>query len=191
VNLKSICLFDHLKAIYPFVSAKTGAEYHSIQLHASINHEFASAYTNKRIVFSKHNRIGSDFPFWEIEIGHNGKLTGIYAFADGSGSKANFYYPYAIEDIYESLVEILPGLSRSEWVANVRLEQGSDYWFKYTQQEKKGLRTLDGKDLSIIYDKTSGQRLENMQYYGPKSSKSLGLFSYLLDIFPASSIIEL
>ena len=139
---------------------------------------------NKRIVFSREDRMGSDFPYWEVQVDNNGLLTAVYSFADSLGTKASFYYHHAIEDLYNSLETMLPGLSRADWVARAKLEQGSDQWYEYKPKLKPKLHPSTGENLSVLFDSSSNKKLENMYQYVSNYSKSLVLFSYLLDVFP-------
>lgn len=171
----------------PFKTILNPVVFKSIKIDCLIEHEFISYFINKRIVFAPQNRMGSDFPFWELEVSDEGRLTGLYSYSDFQGTKASFYYPSAIDDIYESLKTLLPGLKRSDWVSRVKLSEGEDIWFKHKPQIKAKL-SPDSKALakelcSMEIKNEPRAELQGLVHCGPSRARSLGLLSYLLDIF--------
>jgi len=167
----------------PFESNNSGTRFLSISLKCLIDHDFLELFKHKRIIFSQNKRMGSDFPYWEVKINDEGLLEGVYSFADYQGTKPNFYYHHALEDIFQSLEMMLPGLEKADWISRAKLTKGSDIWFEYKPQEKKILHPHDKYSLATVFDKKSKQQLGKIQHCGPNRSKSLGLFSYLLEIF--------
>ena len=157
-------------------------------------------FKHKRIVFAPQNRMGSDFPFWEITINESGELFAIYSYADYQGTKPSFYYPQALDDIYGSLKTILPGVVKSDWVSRSQLVAGDDIWFEFESSYKNKLSPSNAKSYPMFNRlKIKGDKdvlLDGIEHCGPGRGRSLGLFSYLLDVFSAwkesknDSIIE-
>ena len=171
----------------PFESLPTSVVFKSIKVECLLEHDFIGYFKGKRIVFAPQNRMGSDFPFWELEIDERGQLHAVYSYSDFQGTKPSFYYPSALDDIYNSLKEILPGLKRSDWISRARLSEGEDIWYKHGPGSKsslspeslksvQGFKQMRMKDLPKV-------NLEGLHYCGPGRARSLGLFSYLLDVF--------
>lgn len=153
-----------------------GSKYKSIHFECPIDNDYAAFYQDKRIVFSENNRIGSDFPYWELRFEEK-SIKGAYAYNEKQGSKASFYYPQLIEDVYQSLRKLLPGLIKADWVARVRLTQGEDVWF----EGPKVLDKHDSKEKKKLYKKSNGAYLAGINHFGPICSGPRGLYSYLFD----------
>ena len=171
---------------YPFSSHKHGTRFLSIKLESSIEHELVHHFVGKRIVFSHEKRMGSDFPFWEIDLTREGKMTGVFAYADYQGTKASFYYHHALEDLYESLDVIFPGIDRSDWFATTKLSVSSDIWLEVDQFFKKQYHPDSNHDLDKFYGQLDGKKILQFANCGPERSKSLGLYGQLVDIFHLS-----
>lgn len=77
---------------YPFSGHENGTKFLSIKLEASIEHELVHNFVNKRIVFSHEQRMGSDFPFWEVTINSNGKMNGVFGSLVISVSKNTIHF---------------------------------------------------------------------------------------------------
>jgi hypothetical protein len=155
----------------------------SINIDCLIDHNFVDFFKDKRIIFSKSNRMGSDFPFWEVTLNSKGELNAIYAYADTLGTKASFYYHHALEDVFLSLQAILPGLTRADWISRAKLSKGEDIWIKYEPKQKQQLHPNSAYLVDTLYTKEDQIPVEALYYCGPDRAKSLGLYSYLLDIF--------
>lgn len=170
----------------PFCAKLQKNAYRSIVVECVLDHEFIDFFKNKRIVFAPQNRMGSDFPFWELQISEQGKLRGIYSFADYQGTKASFYYPAALDDIFESVKMILPGIKKSDWVSRARLSKGQDIWFEFSPDFKRKL-PKDKEQQSLLFSqftlKEGGQTLRGITHCGPDRARSKGLYSYLIDLF--------
>jgi hypothetical protein len=183
IKLDKCHFFSQVTHHLPFdvLSAKT--QFKSIKLECMLDHKFVSLYEGKRIIFSNRSRMGSDFPYWEISIDDTGLLTGLYSYADYTGTKPSFYYHHAVEDIYISLKAMLPGLLKADWVSRVKLEQGEDNWFEFSASEKSTLYPGKNQNFEHVFDKDDGSVIDSLYQCGPNRSKSLGFYSYLLDVF--------
>lgn len=155
----------------------------SISLECIIDHDFVDLFAGKRIVFLIKNRMGGDFPFWEVSIDESGLLTGVYAYANNLGTKPSFYFHHALDDIYQSLLKILPGLTRSDWVARTKLKKGRDLWVEDDARVKSDFEADYKSGASDLYQIDSKLRVEGLEYCGPDRTKSLGFYGYLLDVF--------
>lgn len=155
----------------------------SIKIDCLIDHEYIEFFCDKRILFSHKNRMGSDFPFWEVFVDSMGNLRATYAYADTVGTKASFHYTNALDDIYQSLLEVFPGLNREDWVSRAKTYKSNDVWLEYDPDQKSKLAPDHKFLLNSIYLKDSNQQIDNFYFCGFERSKSLGLYSYLLDIF--------
>ncbi len=174
--------FGKISELQPFESEDLGTEFLSISLECYIDHDFIEIFRNKRICFSGEKRMGSDFPYWEVYINEDGMLNAVYTFANYLGTKASFYYHHAIEDVFQSLQIMLPGIDKADFIARSKLSRGSDIWFEYSPEQKALLHPHHKHDFSQFYHKVDTQVLKGIKLCGPKRSRSLGLFSYLLDI---------
>lgn len=155
----------------------------SISLECIIDHDFVDLFAGKRIVFLIKNRMGGDFPFWEVSIDESGLLTGVYAYANNLGTKPSFYYHHALSDIHQSLLKILPGLTRSDWVARTKLKKGSDIWVEDQASSKSDFQAQNKSHLSDLYQVDTNIKVEGIKYCGPDRTKSLGFYGYILDVF--------
>ncbi|MAZ48071.1 MAG: hypothetical protein CME65_05890 [Halobacteriovoraceae bacterium] len=187
VHVEQTYFFGQDNFRLPFETLLNPVVFKSINIECLIEHEFIDFFRGKRIVFAPQNRMGSDFPFWELEVDEAGKLQGLYSYSDFQGTKPSFYYPSAIDDVYQSLKTILPGLKRSDWVSRAKLSEGSDIWFKYKPQIKLKLspdsKTYQEELVTMRLKDKSKVQLLGLNHCGPSRARSLGLFSYLLDIF--------
>lgn len=174
IGVKKCFYFAQLESEKFFSHATDRHYFMSIKLNCIIDHRFVEFFAGKRIVFLNKNRMGGDFPFWEIKIDEDGFLSGTYAFANNLGTKPSFYYHHALEDIYQSLQKILPGFTRSDWLARTKLTKGEDIWLQSATSSKKF------RDLYLTANKA---RVKGIDYCGPDRAPSLGFFGYLLDVF--------
>lgn len=155
----------------------------SLKLTCLIDHDFIDLFQDKRIVFLQSTKMGSDFPYWEFSINESGYLTASYAYADNLGTKASFYYQRALEDIYESVLKVFPGLSRAEWGARSSMEPGLDYWVEYQSTGTKASRTNRVSYTRSLIDSETGQKVRSLHYCGADRVSSFGLFGHLVDLF--------
>lgn len=155
----------------------------SIKIECLIDHDYVEFFAGKRILFSYANRMGSDFPFWEVYVDAKGNLYGTYCYADTLGTKASFYYPNALDDLYDSLLGIFPGLTREDWISRAKVSQGNDIWLEYAPRDKAKLAPENRYLLSKVFHKEENKEIRHFYYCGLERAKSLGLYSYLLDVF--------
>lgn len=174
----------------PFKTHYAGTKFRSIEILGRIDHEYIDFLSGKRLIFSKEDRMGTDFPYWEASIDHKGILRGVYAFSDYQGTKPDFYFHHAVEDFYESLNNLMPGIDRSDWVYNSNLYEGSDSWIRVDDRFKKHYVPGKRDDLLKFYPSDGQKSLLKIENCGPNRSKSLGLYGQLLDIFSEQFIIE-
>lgn len=175
IGVESCYYFAQLESQKFFSHARPRHYFMSIKLNCIIDHRFVEFFADKRIVFLNKNRMGGDFPYWEVQIDKDGFLSGTYAYANNLGTKASFYYHHALEDLHESLQKILPGLMRSDWIARTKLTKGEDIW---VQSEAKSSDSF--KDL---YLSSNNSQVKGIDYCGPDRSTSLGFYGHLLDVF--------
>jgi hypothetical protein len=183
VKVENTFYFGQAKESLPFKSREGGTQFLSISLKGYVDHEFVALFRNKRIVFSQEKRMGSDFPYWEISINEDGLLEGVYSFADYQGTKPSFYYHHALEDLFQSLEMMLPGFIKADWISRAKMVKGNDVWFEFKPDHKADLHPHSKKDFAHFYNIETKQKLDGIEQCGPNRAKSLGLYSYLLDIF--------
>lgn len=183
IKVNNTKFYGQVRDSLPFYNISRGTRFLSINLISQIDHELVPFFKNKRIVFSQDKRMGSDFPYWEVSIDSLGVLNAIYAFADYQGSKPNFYYHQALEDIFHSLEQMLPGLDKADWLASTKLSQGSDIWFEVSSERKSEIYPFKPDEQSNFYTPKGHRPLEGIELCGPNCTKSLGLSSYLLENF--------
>jgi hypothetical protein len=183
IKLDNCHFFSQINHHLPFDVQSAKTQFKSIKINCMLDHKFISLYESKRIIFSNKSRMGSDFPYWEVSIDSTGLLTGLYSYADYTGTKPSFYYHHAVEDIYVSLKAMLPGLLKADWVSRVKLEQGQDNWLEFSAGDKHKLYPSKNDSFENVYDKDSGKVIDSLYQCGPNRSKSLGFYSYLLDVF--------
>lgn len=168
--------FSQLVEPKNFKTLDTSDRFLSIKANCLLDHDFVENYANKRIAFLKKNRMGSDFPFWEISIDPDGYLEGTYTYADDLGSKPNFYFHQALDDLFESLQKILPKLDRNEWVSRTKLQRGEDLWLN------KNISSLKATTENNVFD-LNNRRISGLDYCGPEINVTFGFFGYLQSIF--------
>ena len=183
IKVNNTKFYGQVRDSLPFYNISRGTRFLSINLLSQIDHDLVPFFKNKRIVFSQDKRMGSDFPYWEVSIDSLGVLSGIYAFADYQGSKASFYYHQALEDIFHSLEQMLPGLEKADWLASTKLSQGSDIWFEVPSERKSEIYPFKPDEQSNFYIPKGRSPLQGIELCGPNCTKSLGLSSYLLENF--------
>jgi hypothetical protein len=183
IKVSNTYIFGNFSDQYPFYSDQEKNKYLSIELSGFIDHKFLEQFKSKRIVFSQKERMGGDFPYWEVSINNSGKITGTYCYADYQGSKDTFYYTHCIEDLYNSLAELLPGLKRADFISSVKLTPGRDTWYNVENQKPNNLKPSNLKPLSRLYLNSNKKKIEGIELCSTLRSRSLGLYSYLLDLF--------
>lgn len=175
--------FSQINHHLPFEIQTGKTQFKSIEIKCMLDHKFIKLYENKRIIFSKKSRMGSDFPYWEFSIDEQGLLSGLYSYADYTGTKPSFYYHHAVEDIYNSITSMLPGLVKADWVSRVKLSPGQDSWVEFAASDKQSLSPVNSLQTDFIYSKANRKPIECLHQCGPDRGKSLGFFSYLMDVF--------
>lgn len=183
VKVNETKFYGQVRDSLPFHNKPRGTRFLSINLISQIDHKLVPFFENKRIVFSQDKRMGSDFPYWEVSIDSLGVLSGIYAFADYQGSKASFYFHQALEDMFQTLEQMLPGLDKADWLASTKLSQGSDVWFEVPSERKEEIFPFYPDQQANFYVPRSLKPLKGIELCGPNCTKSLGLSSYLLENF--------
>lgn len=184
VKTNETYLFSQLIPALPFFVCANVQEYKSIKVECQIEHEFLDYYANKRIIFSHDERMGSDFPYWELYFTDNGQMVATYSYSQYQGSKSSFYYHRALDDVFDSLLAILPGLDRADFVSRAMLSISHDVWFENKAKNEKQFSSQHPFDNKLVSN-TDKTNIENLYYLGPKLSKSLGLYGYSLEVFSA------
>lgn len=170
-----------------FETKSTQRRFFSIQVNCLLDHPYVEFYQDKRIIFSHKKRMGSDFPYWEVSFDGLGNLSATYSYADNQGTKASFYYHHALEDIYQSLREILPGISKEMWLPQVKVKNGQNIWVEYYPNQKSRLHPDHDFKVKNLYLMDRDKSITGLEYCGVDRAKSLGLYNYILDIFSPSS----
>lgn len=164
--------------------------YHSLKLHAPIHHKLVPRLSGKRILFSDQDRMGTDFPHWEILIkeSKNGEqsLEASYVYACYEGSKPAFYTKNALDDLCKSLESLLPGFSSSDFLSQVKFDQGQDVWLNNSNKSlstaRLKVKSSQGEKVAIIDHSMEDQEVDGISYCGPLRARFLGYFGFILNI---------
>ena len=157
-------------------------KFSSIIISYALDHPYTDYFRNKRVICNDDKKMGSDFPYWEFSLDHLGHLQAIYSYTDQLGTKASFYYNQALEDLYQSLVGIFPGLDRDHWFAAAELKNGLDSWYEYPGLQKMNLIPKSPKPVHQQYY-FEDQKIKNLHFMGPERGQILGFYGYLIDLF--------
>lgn len=172
--------FSRIPSKAPFERKENEMEFDSIRLICPIEHDIIDFYKNKRILFSKVDKIGTDFPHLEIYIDENGVLNGTFSYANYIGTKPSFYYKKVAEDIFSNLAEILPGLNKDDWSHQISFTEGEDFWTENLGSRSNISSHIKYKD--YLYDREEKFQIERITYFGPNRTKSMGLLSFSKDM---------
>jgi len=188
IQVDQLFYFNEAQNSFPFNNKSKGIPFKSIAVTCPIDHELIEYFKNKRIVFSLTSRMGSDFPFWEISFDDLGVMNAKFTYADYQGTKESFYFHKALEDLYLSLLTILPGVAKADFISRAKLILGEDLWFEYSPEQKKLLHPESPYKLDSFFDNTSLLKVDRIKNCSSNRTKSLGFYTYLLDVFSPSSL---
>jgi hypothetical protein len=180
IGFDNLFMFCRVPKKVPFTRKDTHMEFNSINLKCPIDHDIINFYKNKRILFSKDDRIGTDFPHFEISIDDDGILNGTYSYANHIGTKSSFYYKKVTEDIFKNLAQILPGLEKDDWAHQITFSDGGDFWTE--NLSSKQIITKSTKHNDLLYQLEDNTKISNLYYCGPNRTKIMGLYSYTWDL---------
>lgn len=180
IGLDNLYFFGRLPETVPFHNKFNDTIFNSIEIKVTLGDHHLKSYLNKRVIFSWSDYLGSDSPHWEAYIDQDGTITGIYSYANYEGSKPDFYYNEAMRVFYQSIQKLLPDLSLEEFQFNCQMRPGRDLWME-SRKAQKSLSLAD-KSSARLYSTQDGAQVKGLEYWGPLKAKSLGLFSYLLDL---------
>jgi hypothetical protein len=182
INFNKLYYFGRINHNTPFIRKKNEVQFNSIVLFCPLEHDFINFFKNKRILISENDRLGTDFPHWEIEIQENGLLKAIYSYAHYEGTKQSFFHKKVAEDVFRSLGQILPGIKLNDWSSQITYQKGPDFWVESLATRKKVKSSSFAKN-EYLYDSEKGNQLVNIVYCGPNRTETLGLYSYTKDLF--------
>lgn len=181
VKASQVFLFGHFGKEIPFEYEPGQTVFKSIAITCPIEHKFASRFVDKRIIFSNSDRMGTDFPHWEMTLDRKGIMRATYAYADYEGAKPSFYHKNASEDLFRSLSSTFPGISESDWNSQIDFGEGTDVWLdnpgRSSASRRLSLKSQLGSE--CLYQ---GSRVEGVRYCGPLRARYLGYFGYILNI---------
>lgn len=179
INFDTLYYFGRVSDKTPFTRPGLDVQFNSIVLSCSLHHDFINFFKNKRILISQNDRLGTDFPHWEVEISEQGVLKATYSYANYEGTKPSFYYKKVSEDVFRSLSQLLPGIKLDDWSSQIEFSAGTDYWVE-------SLRHKTGKSSDYIHQDdglyVNKKKIKNLVYCGPNRTRTLGLYSYTLDL---------
>lgn len=174
-------ILGHINAELPFDYPTDNLLYKSLQLKCTIEHDFTSLFKNKRIVFCESDKIGTDFPHFEIFLEDNDEINVLFSYADHEGTKPKFYYDKASNDVYKSLNQIFPGLIDKDWNSQIQSYPSHNIWLeninKKISDRKASLYTDHGRICTL-----NGKPIKSLYYEGPLRSRYLGIFGYLINV---------
>lgn len=181
IRLDDLYLFGTLANKFPFKRNSKQTLFQAIDLQVPIYHGFLANYKNKRIIFSKAQRLGTNSPHWEVFIDENSILHGTYSYADFEGTRPSFHFKRAANDIFNSLEELFPGLDYQDWIRQVQYAPSKDLWVEYLSN-KKSVGNFAKKSDELLTHKDSGRKIKRLHYWGPVKARSMGIYSYLVDL---------
>ncbi|MCO4753560.1 MAG: hypothetical protein KC478_03715 [Bacteriovoracaceae bacterium] len=182
IKSREVFLFGHFGEELPFKCVNEATVYESINVSCPIKHKFSERFTGKRIIFSPSDRMGTDFPHWEVVIDDNSVAHANYVFASYEGAKPSFHFKRASEDLYQSLNSIFPGLNKTDWDSQISFTQGKDVWLENVKNSLSSQRLKIHSDLGSECH-YQGRAVKKLIYCGPLRGRFLGYFGYLLNIF--------
>jgi len=155
-------------------------EYKSISMKAPLSHDILGFYSNKLIIFSLKDNLGTDFPHFEMEISSEGIMNVRYSFASELGTKPSFFYKKAANSVFNSLTFFFPGLDKEEFLSQVEFGIGDSFWYQVLPNNKKAF--IRNASNSSLYSKETGSKIENTHNFSHSRVQSMGLYSYLWEI---------
>lgn len=179
VDLDQLFLFSKIKEMKNFEHQKLYQIFNSIKLCTKVKHEILDFYKEKRILFSREENLGTDFPHFEIYISKSGELEVTYAYAYELGTKASFFYKKVEKEVYLSLCQILPGLELEEFLSSCELSDGLDFWNQVGIDTKKRFNDISSEGQLLAAE--TQDIVKSIEYFGPFRTQSMGLYSYLWD----------
>lgn len=177
IHLENVMSFIPQTESLPFYSKLKGENYMSINFKCNIDHKYCHFYQDKRVLISASERMGSDFPYWEFRF-YDNELRGVYSYLDSLGSKPSFFYHHIVEDVYQVLQGIIPGILKADWVTRVKLSQGQDSWFAPGQPSEM-FQTVKRKQ---VYQSKTKQPLKGIDQFHSHYAGPMGLYAYVLDV---------
>ncbi len=180
IKAKQLYVFTKLREDMFLAERFEPIEYDSISLRAPLSHDILNFYTNKRIISSSIDSLGTDFPHFEMDISSTGIMTARYSFASELGTKPSFYYKKAAVSVFNSLTFFLPGLDEEEFLGQVEFGQGDSFWYQILPNNKKAY--LRSTSNSSLYCVKTGEKVENAHNFSHSRVQIMGLYSYLWEI---------
>lgn len=174
-------ILGHLNAELPFNYPTEKLLFRSLSLKCSIDHDFSSFFKNKRIVFCESDKIGTDFPHFEVFLKDNEEINVLFSYADHEGTKPKFYFDKASNDVYKSLNQIFPGLQKKDWSSQIKAETSYNIWLENINAKAHRGKTFLYSDIGN-YCTLQGKKIDSLIYEGPLRSRYLGLFGYLVNV---------
>ena len=181
IGLDNLFFFGRLPESAPFKGRFKETLFKSIEIKVQLDHIHLKHYLNKRVLFSWLDYMGSDSPHWEAYIDEDGVITGVYSYASYQGSKPEFYYDEALKVFYQSILKLLPGLSMDEFIFNSSLSHGKDLWIESRKAPSFNPNALSF-GLDRLFSNDDDKVIDCLEYWGPLKARSLGLFSYLIEL---------
>lgn len=177
----SVELFGHFGKEFPFDYEEEQMMYHNIQIVAPMAHKFVSRFVGKRMIFSKSDRMGTDFPHLEVFIDEENKLRASFVYAEYQGSKPSFYFKNAAEDLFVSLSSLFPELDKDDWMSQIDFQLGREVWLDNVQGSLSENRLkLKSKLGSSCY--FNGEKAQGVHYCGPLRARFLGFLGYIFNV---------
>jgi hypothetical protein len=151
----------------------------SILISSELSHKNLDFYKHKRIIVSTQDKLGTDFPHFEIYINSSKGIEISYSFANVMGRKPSFFIARALNEIIEVLKNLFPGIDAELFKSKSRYTLGKDFWQQINSVEKK--KFMKSQSIVKVYDQNL-KEIKGLTNYGPFRVQTLGLYSYLCDI---------
>lgn len=170
---KELSFFSELPEDGPFMLKNKGEIYSSFKMVGRVDHDYSRFHKDKRIAYLSSDKLGSDFPYFEIFFDKNNNYEATFAYKDYQGTKPSIYFIKFYEILFEALNTLFPGLSYEEFKESIETPISSNRWI-FRGEKNKGLSPFSKEVCSL-----NTLPLKNVYYLGDFSIQYLNLHSYL------------
>ena len=161
----------------------SSASYNCLNVKLTFKDSLPALLQDKKLLFSSPMKIGTDRPFWEVNLKDNTAVFNIIM-AKREGTKIDFIKERVITLLQEDLTYLFPEYKfeiedfAMKFTLDVFIE---DKDYKAYQRLDAGLRS---KIVHVLEDSAPliFSRLRNVLYFGPYNEDALGTFSSLIEI---------
>ncbi len=171
----------------PFYYKSKYRKFSDIQLELNYQTPLFKEYEGMEILLSYSKRVGSDFPFWEIQFQSAHSCSFRYLYPKQDGAKPEFYFEQAKSDVLFGLSELFAEFDPAQIEGEIFMGSGGDVWsevFSYRMGESKQtiIDQLAESPSATLINNEDHEFIKTMDYWGPTKIQPLGLLSFLVDV---------